>query len=435
MVSRPHPYVRLAHGEKWRIELRMISPNSPVHNSGRILTLTIALFLLLASWGCGGDPDTGNGTKSDDKAQETSGIQLTKSNCSAVIKTGAWDMFSELGRKATSGKSMALEEFETFGSEASMAYWLQSSDEQPIPAERLGLWVELTFWDQLGRTGDKKSGPNERTMAKFYRFDFDNADRINTFITDYSSNQESCKMQELAQKWLAPDNVPQPMVIHFLPGKPELRIYKNHLLVDVGAAVSASPEQLNRQLVSLLYRNYQTINGKNPIEVDGADSVTNALRVFCNEGIASWVGDMPHVFFYSSHPSLGKVDMAPEDIFHSGRQVINLMNSNFAPFIDSESDLQANAQQFVRGMAASQAFTKGGYAMAATIVGHLGEERLVQEKSSVSGFISAYQEAALMNPNPLPVPGRPGVKNNVTMPPFSPEVFDWLMKILANEHF
>ncbi len=75
-----------------------------------------------------------------------------------------------------------------------------------------------------------------------------------------------------------------------------------------------------------------------------------------------------------------------------------------------------------------------GYAMAATIARHLGEDRLVQVRDSVSGFVSAYQEAALMNPTPLPVPGRPGVSNNETMPPWSPEVFDWLMELLANEH-
>jgi len=115
--------------------------------------------------------------------------------------------------------------------------------------------------------------------------------------------------------------------------------------------------------------------------------------------------------------------------------VMGLMERHIPDFINSDTDLQAKGQDFVRTIAAAQLFTKGGYAMAATIAEHLGEDRLVQVKGSVSGFVSSYQEAALLNPTPLPRPGQPGVKNFQTMPPLSPEVFQWLMNILAKEGF
>jgi len=312
-----------------------------------------------------------------------------------------------------------------------MALWLKSTDGDAPPPELLGRWIELAFWDELGRTGPRKKGANARTMSISYRYSYDNLAKINKYISDYSSDQKGCQLLELAQKWLDTDKIPQPLILHFFPGKPELRILENNLFLDTGAAVSTPPDIMNRQIVSLLYRNHQALRGENPIEVNGALAITNSLRTFCNEGIVNWISDMPNVYFTGNHPTLNKIEIASEDMFHSGRNVIGLVEKNIPEFIKSDAKLQANGQEFARSLAASHSFTKGGYAMAATIAGHLGENRLVQVKGSVSEFVAAYQEAALLNPDPLPYPGRPGVANHQTMPPFSPEVFTWLMEILA----
>lgn len=386
----------------------------------------VMLFLVLVS-GCGGDKDTGN------EENSASGSQLTKQDCGVLLDTSAWDVFSDLARRASAGTEIPASEYNQFGNQPTMNYWIKSASDSAPPPKRIGHWVELTFWQELGLERPRKPGGDLRVMMTSYRYSYENTDRINQFITDYSNNQESCKMLALAQKWVSPETLPNNPTIHFLPAKAELRIFENHILVDTGSAVSASPGQLNRQIASLFYRGYGSISGDNPIDTDGGKSIANSLRTLCNEGYASWIGDMTNVYFFKDHPTLGAVEMAAEDSFHKGREVISKMNTKLAPVLDSETKIQEMGQNFSRDLASSHSFTRGGYAMVATIAGHLGEERLIKAQGSVSDFLAAFQEAALMNPVPAPVPGRPGVANHQTLPALYPEVYEWLMEQLAKE--
>ena len=61
----------------------------------------------------------------------------------------------------------------------------------------------------------------------------------------------------------------------------------------------------------------------------------------------------------------------------------------------------------------------------------LGEDRLRQASRSVPGFLAAYQEAALLNPDPAPSPGLPGNELFETVPPLNPELFDKLHAMLS----
>ena len=45
-------------------------------------------------------------------------------------------------------------------------------------------------------------------------------------------------------------------------------------------------------------------------------------------------------------------------------------------------------------------------------------------------FVAAYQEAALLNPDPAPTPGDIGVELDRTVPPLNPEVYSVLMATL-----
>ena len=68
--------------------------------------------------------------------------------------------------------------------------------------------------------------------------------------------------------------------------------------------------------------------------------------------------------------------------------------------------------------------------MASVIAAQLGEDRLRTSGRSVPAFVAAYQEAALLNPVPLPVPGALGVDLTQTVPPLDPEVFAKLHQLL-----
>jgi len=55
-------------------------------------------------------------------------------------------------------------------------------------------------------------------------------------------------------------------------------------------------------------------------------------------------------------------------------------------------------------------------------------------RNSPPEFIAAYQEAALSNPDPAPIPGDPGVDLADTVPPLQPEIFAKLHAFLVQAY-
>ena len=96
--------------------------------------------------------------------------------------------------------------------------------------------------------------------------------------------------------------------------------------------------------------------------------------------------------------------------------------------------METRGQSFARSMAASSAFSKMGLAMAEVIVGRLGEERLHQVRQSVPDFFAAYQEAARLNPTPIPEPGSEGIVLYESVAALEEDLFEPLHSLLVR-HF
>ncbi len=406
--------------------MRLTNSDNRIRSYGRFLFLLMLPILFLLCTGCGNKTDDQKSSQAHSK---------TKSECSIAIDTSAWELFCNLGDRATAGKDVSTQEFADFGRQPSVALWLESNESMSMSYTRLGSWVELTFAEELGRTGEGRIGSTAKSMVELYRFSYDSADKIDKFIADYISNQGRCRLIELAQKWISPENIPPSLTIHFLPGKSDIHLVEDNLIVDTGAAVSSSPDQMNRNLVALMYDEYQAIAGGNPVDLFGSQAIANSLRTLCNQGISSWISDMPNNFFYQDHPTLGNINIIPEDIFFKGRKVVGMLDRNISNILLGKNELHPLGNELALHLNATKSFQRGGYTMAATIAGNLGEEKLLEVRGSVSEFVSAYQKAALMNPSPLPVPGQAGISNYQTMPPLAPDVYEWLIDMLVKEGF
>jgi hypothetical protein len=96
-----------------------------------------------------------------------------------------------------------------------------------------------------------------------------------------------------------------------------------------------------------------------------------------------------------------------------------------------ESLLEKNGRELARTLVAMSAYGQTGYGMAAVIAARLGEDRLREVSRSVPAFLAAYQESAVLNPVPAPVPGARGVELWQTVPPLDPEVYSALYTLLV----
>ena len=387
---------------------------------GRMLIL---LTLVLA--GC--SQETGQ------KTQTAEDLGHKSSPCDLATDTSAWTAFKDLADRITAQGDVPREDLDAFGALPSVTLWRNSLTPTVPSAQRVGNWLEGAFWQELGRQGRQKLNANRAEFMRSYRYSLENRQRIDQRI-DELTGPRKCDVQTQAEYWIEAGLLPDALAIHFLPAKPEIRIFEDALLVDTGVVGAGSVNQLIRQMTGLLYRNYQYLEGPSPADLEGGMAVAHFFRVLMNEGVAGWIDQTADTEFDKGHPSLSKFQVVPEHYFIKTQEAVKLMNLHLRDMLDNEETMVAKAQSLVMTMGAMNAYGQTGYGMASVIEARLGKDRLRASGRSVPAFVAAYQEAASMNPDPLPEPGALGVELYQTVPPLDADVFAKLHPLLL-EYF
>lgn len=404
----------------------MISHDRPTHKFVRLGSVILCLVLpLLMVVGCGGE--------SDSQSRNTSQHPADAPDCAVVVDISGWEAFENLGERCLAGEDIPESEFLAFGEHPVISLWRQSMTERVPSASKVGHWAEGAFWDEIGKGRPLKRNADRNSFGKSMRFSFDHRDEINPMLQRFIDEGHQCRVETLVRKWFDPENIPEPLAIRFVAAKPELRSHHGKLVADTGLLLAGGPEQLSRQLVSILYRDRQAMQGPNPLELEGQAAVAQVFRIMMNEGVAAWIDDMPNTHFSAVHPRLGKVAFVPESVYTIGIRAMDIFNSNLPRMLNSSEAMDSSGQDLARAITGAGAFTQGGYCMSETIVHHLGEDRLLQVKSSPLAFVQAYQEAALRNTLPLPIPGEQGRELPESMPALSNEVYEGIVQILGEE--
>ncbi len=250
-------------------------------------------------------------------------------------------------------------------------------------------------------------------------------------LANFVNGQAACQVRDLADLWLNPDSIPTPLVLNFLPAMSEIGIFEDEIFVDTGVLQAGGTEQTVRNIVTLLFRNLEALDGENPITVEGEQAVAEMFRVMMNEGVASWIEETVRLEFDHNHPDLYKVHIIPEDFFRKAQQTSDTMEKVMPGMLADPTVMVAKGLSFAREMAANNAYTGTGLAMASVIGHRLGAERLQQVRRSVPDFIAAYQEAALLNATPIPEPGTADIQLYESVRPLSPELFTALHDMLS----
>ncbi len=411
--------------------MRIITHDTAHHNAAAahiplsVRYAPIVMFLIglvLSVTACSRD----TGTEGEPSAQSRD----QSSTCALTTDTSAWVAFEELADRIATGEKVPKEDLDAFGDLPSVTLWRNSLAPGVPTAQRIGNWLEGTFWEDLGRKGKQKMSDDRAIFMRSYNYSLDNRDIINRRLAELTGPRK-CDVDVMARFWIEDEKLPKNLVIHFLPAKTEIRIFEGSLLVDTGVVGAGRPDQVIRHMAALLYRKYQTIPGPNPIDLDGEEAVAHCFRVLMNEGITGWIEQTLTFEFDSNHPELYKVKIIPENFYLKTQEAIAMMNLHLGSMLDEEATMADRGKGFAMHLAGMNAFSHTGYGMSSVISARLGQERLRDAGRSVPAFLAAYQEAALANPVPIPIPGEPGVDLFLTVPPLDPEIFTKLEAMLT----
>lgn len=406
--------------------MRKITHDGFSHNACRLGRGLFSLGLMAAFLLAAGACSQSNEGESADTSQKTAG----ESTCAMTLDTSGWEAFLELTDRIEGGTDVSKPELDTYGKLPSVTVWRNSLGDDTPSSSMVGNWLEGTFWDDLGRQGKQKSSANRDFFIRTYRYSLGNRELINTKLAQLTG-PEKCVIREMADYWIEPGKLPAEVKVYFLPAKPEIRILDGALVIDTGIVAAGSVGQITRQATSLLYRKFQFIEGGNPIELEGEEAVAHSFRIILNEGVTGWIEKADIMEFDEGHPELFNVKVIPEEFFKKTQQTIGVMNRQLGSMLTDEAEMLKKGQNFARHLAGMNSFTRTGFGMASVISTRLGDDRLRDASRSIPAFLAAYQEAALLNPVPAPVPGEIGIELYTTVPPLDPEIFTKLHAMLT----
>ncbi len=402
---------------------KIIDPSSS-HNAASprqmALVLSFALTLSVLGAGCGGDSGGEAGQGAADPHA-----------CPLSVDLSGWQAFSALCARFAAGERPAEAELAAMAEQPAFARWRASLAPNVPSALRVGNWVEEAFWPESGRDDDeRKLNADRRVIGANYRWAWDRRARVDSLAALLAGPEAACAILARTTGWIDADRMPASVAVHVLPGKPELRFHEGHVFVDTGVLAAGHPDQLEKQLAGLLYRNLQSEDGDSPLELVGDLAVAHTFRILRNEGVATWIEDLPHTNFDPEHPRLRRVRPVPEFFYESTLRTVEVTSEGLPRLFADPAQMEAQGEAFARTIAAGGGFSQGGYGMAALIHGRLGQDRLQAAARSVTGFVAAYQEAALLNGSDRPALGAAGHEPWEALGPIAPAVYDQLLPLL-----
>jgi hypothetical protein len=263
---------------------------------------------------------------------------------------------------------------------------------------------------------------------------FERAERVEAWIDGWRDGDYETRLRTLLDRWIAAENLPDTLTVTLLPMDQQVQKLDGLYLVNGSLVAASDPDQLLRQIAGAVYRNEQVLPGPDPQISDGEAVIVNTWRLALNEGVMGRLMQVMDAVFDKDHQRLNQFKPIPHSIFEQGIILIEYFNLKLPDMLAEPDNADLwSGETFVPPIRLSNAITLGGYAMAEAIVARFGEDRLIAVRNDVPGFLRAYQEAALMNPQPLPDLSAPGHAYHEYLPPFRDEVLSAVLEMLERQ--
>ena len=352
--------------------------------------LLVGLLLTMGACGDGGHGD-------DRTDAETGGARLAR-GCALVIDDHSLQAFYALADRVAAGQEVPLEEMTDLVSEPIWDRWRRSFEPEPLAAARVGraLFIALRGREDLPDRLRDKAAPSD--LVGNYKLTLERREQIVPFVDAFIAEEIGCEVFGVLSPWLDASAMPDTVRIDVLVGHPEIRLYEDHVMLDAGLAWAAGREQLVRFLASVIYRDRDTIDGRDPDHARGEAILLETLRLVRNEAIPSLLDRMTEVTFDPRHRLLAGASPQPDEICLQAQRSIISLDSALDHVRSLAEPGDEDWMHLYRLFVGARSVQPTGWYMARVIEERFGQERLAAAKASVADFFAAYQEAALQSP-------------------------------------
>jgi len=192
---------------------------------------------------------------------------------------------------------------------------------------------------------------------------------------------------------------PPTLSIELLAGPPLISFSEpNRFAIDVSLAIAGGGKQTTELLAGRIYQTLARVDGVRPDATeDSTLKLTGAFRMLRHGAVSAWLNDKPNIDFDDDHEQLRGTVIGEGALIENAnillKRTATTMNNMLAPLM--ENNIKKFGGRVHRLYASNDRYEKVGWAMARLIVEHFGEQKLREIAGDTTGFLEAYQEAAL----------------------------------------
>ena len=366
-------------------------------------------------------------------------LPAAAASCPLELDLSVVQAFEDLGARMAGGEAVPPEDTAALFAMPGYTLFLKSGGESELNAQVFDNVLRHVFQDSTAAAGKGAGGhvrsPKRQDLVESFTYLRDHREELQRFLAQYRNTQAGCQVFELLKGFIPAEKMPQHITLVFLPLKPEIRYLDEQLLVDMGLALAAGPEQLGHIMASVLYRDIQAPDTPKPSDLSGLAAMRATFEYLAFQGVAAYLESFGELTFDPGHPQLANPPLLRREAITSCPRVMENMDKYLRIVLDDEQQMREQGKVIDDLLRGGSSYEATGYPMAMLITARLGEARLQQTVGDPRAFLEAYQEAALMKrivaSGPIPE-GFPAELE--LLPPFPDDLFPRLLAILPAGH-
>ncbi len=396
--------------------MQNIMPHRPTHKLVFTLLIIVAVAIVLPGCGTDGAKDK---SELQDKvvhsAESLTGVRIQ-------YKTAALDAWLSIAHRLQKGETVHAPDYERlFGLPAFQAIY--GNDQWPrVNAVILKSQLEHSF-AKSGRKAAKAPKLNE--LKDNYTYIADHLDEVKNLVETLQTQGVMDQALNDAWPFIAEAKKPESLDLLLFAAVPSITWYPpNTVILDIGLALAAGPDQLHKILAATFIRSLAPPAMVEPHKAaSGREALEATFHKLHQASIIGWLEDYPNLEFDSRHPTYQRPDPNRQRVIIDSAITLERFFTMLNTLVDPESNTIDQAGGSLDDLLRiGKKYEPIGYAMTTLIIKHRGkEEWLGVTTAGPVKWLQAYQAAASSNSMSGEL---------ATMPAFDELTFTRLMALL-----
>ncbi len=264
--------------------------------------------------------------------------------------------------------------------------------------------------------------PRRKALLDSFLYLRDHLDEIASFNRDHLTPERLDTLRDALLTYAPAAEWPPTISIEIMAGFPLISFSEpNRFVIDISLAIAGGGEQTAELLAGRIYQTLARVDGVKPdATMDNAVKLSGAFRMLRHGAITAWLNDKPNINFDDGHGQLHGPIVGEGALIENAnillKHTASAMDNMLAPML--ESAIAQSGGRVHKLYASKDRYERVGWAMAKLIVEHFGEQKLREIAGDTTGFLEAYQEAALAD----------GSGDDLDrLPPFPGDMFEELL--------